>query len=430
MLEYFLEYQIGAEFGLANPILFAGYLVLTVLLLNELPKGKIAWLRKIMEICLFWMGMQLLSSVYYAAFRDSYLNQAQQVGAALIYAIFLSKYPIQKRIVMSCAAWSTEILLLGIHGSLGIVFSVPSFLVLLFCLACLYGFFYRFAVDEFLLAPEYTTAVVVVLALSGATSTANWGAGFGFDGYSLFTDCVLLGALLLVYYLVYYINSTYRQNLELMAMQKKQEAESELLRITQKNREEMRLLRHEIKNHDAYIAVLLDQKRYDELEAYIRRDLTHGIHITPQIDSGNCVVDSVVNQKIAAAEAAGVKIQCHLAVPENLPFQEIDLYSLISNLLDNAIEACAGIRNDLPIIAFKIYQNRDYLFIRLENPFDHTKSGEERLKLITSKGDPQYHGYGTKVIRRVAERYGGHVRYHVENGRFVSDVMLAMTKTE
>lgn len=73
---------------------------------------------------------------------------------------------------------------------------------------------------------------------------------------------------------------------------------------------------------------------------------------------------------------------------------------------------------------------RDYLFIHIENPFEPSASGERRLTLKTTKSDQAAHGYGTKIIRRIAEKYNGCVEYHIQGDIFVSDVMLAIPNIE
>lgn len=64
--------------------------------------------------------------------------------------------------------------------------------------------------------------------------------------------------------------------------------------------------------------------------------------------------------------------------------------------------------------------------MRVANPFGGSLPDAERLRLISTKRDGQLHGYGTAIIRRIAEQYNGVSRFRIENGRFVADVMLEL----
>ena len=426
MLAYFLTYQMGLSRGVVNPLLFFGYVVMLAFLLNDLPETRREWLRKAVEIALFWCATQLGSSIYFALFGESYLNQAQQLLAVMLYAVFWSRFSINRRIVIGGAGWASEMLIISIQGSTGLAYdawySVAALLLAMFLCAL---FLRHFAVEEFSLAPTHYSAVIVVQALCGMIASGNWGNVPAASVYLLVTDAVLLATLFIVYALLYYMNKMYHRNMELTIMEQRHRGDEDVLRLTQKNNEEMRILRHELKNHDAYIRTLLDQERFDDLRDYVSQDLSGIVHISPQADSGNAMIDTVLNQKLAVAEASGIRMEVRVAVPEQLPFAEREFGSLLANLLDNAIEACSVLEGER-LIRLSIYREMDYLFIHMENPYSHQISDEQRLSLTSTKADLAAHGYGTKVIRRVAERYNGYVQYHIADGRFVSDVMLAM----
>ena len=50
----------------------------------------------------------------------------------------------------------------------------------------------------------------------------------------------------------------------------------------------------------------------------------------------------VVKDKISIAKSKNIKISCSLKIPETMPFENIDIYILLGNLLDNSIEHCGG----------------------------------------------------------------------------------------
>ena len=98
---------------------------------------------------------------------------------------------------------------------------------------------------------------------------------------------------------------------------------------------------------------------------------------------------------------------------------------LIDRFLDNAIEAGAASDAQPKVVALSIRPQMDYYMIRVENPVDTRKiTPKRRLMLKTTKENPELHGYGTKIIRRIAESYGGTAKFSIEGEKFIADVML------
>ena len=418
MLEYLAQME-------ANTTVLYVTFLLGVMLLGELPRSPWEIMLKGFELVVCWCGMELISGAYFVLLRDSYLNQIQQVLFVLLYGISRSKYPVAKRFVMGSAGWAAEILIVSISGFSG----VPFDLLTIAAMSAVYGgvvwFLRRFAIEDFRLAPRYYVGGIIVTALFGVISSANWHIEPGFQPYYLMLIVVLLAMLLLFYFMFYAVNQSYNRNLELLAQQASLEAQQKLLLLSQKSYEEMKLLRHEIKNHDAYIEMLLANRQYEELEQYVRKRQSVSHDPMEQIRCGNQVIDAAVSQGVAMAKLEGVRLEVKAAVPARLSIQDPDLFALLNNLLSNAIESSAAAKAAGPAVQIRIYQERGYLFIHMENPIDPSVEAAERLKLHTTKENRELHGYGTKVIQRIAEQYNGYVQYDIQGQRFISDLMLA-----
>ena len=117
----------------------------------------------------------------------------------------------------------------------------------------------------------------------------------------------------------------------------------------------------------------------------------------------------------------------NILVPHTLPFRDEDLCSLLSNLLDNAIEAAAQSGEAEPTVDISILPRQEYLFIHVTNPVDKTLPEKRRMTLETTKAShTELHGFGTRIIRRIAERYHGSVKYSMTGGIFTTNVMLEL----
>lgn len=137
--------------------------------------------------------------------------------------------------------------------------------------------------------------------------------------------------------------------------------------------------------------------------------------------SPNEVVNSIVNLELTKAKLSNININAKAIIPSKLPFKEIDLCSLITNILDNAIENCDRDK-DSPIL-FSIFKQQDFIRIYCENTIKNDSHYGAEYK--TSKKE-KGHGYGIKIIKNIAKSYGGYAYFKVENNKFITDVLLEL----
>ena len=161
---------------------------------------------------------------------------------------------------------------------------------------------------------------------------------------------------------------------------------------------------HESRSHLALISHYLDQGEQGKLRAYLD-NLLRGAGGASHQYTGNPLVDAVLTDALARAEAAGTAVELDAPpLPAALPYGDADLTSLLLNLLDNALEAAAR----LPEAAGR------WVLLRVEQ-----EGGGLRISCVnaapppseeaTSKADKAAHGFGLPLLRRIAGAYGGSV---------------------
>jgi len=77
-----------------------------------------------------------------------------------------------------------------------------------------------------------------------------------------------------------------------------------------------RIMRHDIKNHMIVMASLLDAKKYDELGEYFKNYYVNSFDAL--IDSGNTVIDSILNFKMQECRNKGIDLKTKIAIPATL----------------------------------------------------------------------------------------------------------------
>lgn len=192
--------------------------------------------------------------------------------------------------------------------------------------------------------------------------------------------------------------------------------QNEKYRMSKENIDLINIKFHDLKKQLAVLTTLDSeeiQKLYQALNIY---DMS--------IKSGNEALDIILAEKSLLCEQQQIRLEC-IADGEMLSFMSpSDIYSLIGNAIDNAIESVLKVKEKgRRFITISIRKTRDLLIIHIENPFDGELSFRDGLPR-TTKPDTAYHGYGMKSIQMVVEKYHGYFSIRSENQLFVLNVVF------
>lgn len=223
------------------------------------------------------------------------------------------------------------------------------------------------------------------------------------------------------------------QLIDLQTERQRSHSEHEMLEWMDDNLDAMRCLRHDLKNQYAYMQILLESGRYEELKAYFAETAENLPLLQGYVDCGNSNMNTLLNLMYSKAKARNVKLSFRLVVPPVLPFKVESLCSLIGNLIDNAIEECCRLQEageEHAEITLEIYPQKSYLVICCQNTTNRRSLTRRIGGLRTTKTDEQLHGYGTRIVSRIAEEYNGLAEFNLEGDLFVAKVMLDMMAGE
>lgn len=207
----------------------------------------------------------------------------------------------------------------------------------------------------------------------------------------------------------------YQKLMDETAWEKQQR--EEVLRV----HEAARRLKHDMKNHIMVINAYLLEDETEKARQYLSQVMDELNHIYTYIETGNSLLNHVLNQKLEYAHRMGIHIKAQI---ENLTFavmESVDFVSLLSNLLDNAVEG-AGSRTGAPILSVVVVAKRGYETIQVKNSILHPVL-PENPKLCSSKKEKS-HGYGVRQIRDIVEKYKGLCRFYEEDEMFCVEVMI------
>ena len=141
-------------------------------------------------------------------------------------------------------------------------------------------------------------------------------------------------------------------------------------------------------------------------------------------DSGNSIVDAIINFKYAVAKEYGIHFCLNLFIPEILPIDECDLGVVIGNAIDNAIEAARECRIQERRIGISMGVKKGAWIMRVKNPYEHTLKQDKYGNFLSTKEDSGTHGFGIRSIEKIAACYDGECIVKDEDGSFSLIVMM------
>lgn len=210
-------------------------------------------------------------------------------------------------------------------------------------------------------------------------------------------------------------NDMYKEH---MALQK-QHYEHMLLQY-----EELRKFRHDVKNHMLALNSMCTSEDNSQIKKYLSQ-LTNEVSSKKPVEyTGNRELDAVIAPFVMEAESKNIKVQFKGRVSDNVAIDMFDMCTIISNLLNNAIEACEKIQEDKRIIEFEIAGYNSQIFISVSNSYDMESIINQKQKFITTKEDKQNHGIGLENVRRTVKKYDGDMRISQENERFIVTINI------
>lgn len=189
----------------------------------------------------------------------------------------------------------------------------------------------------------------------------------------------------------------------------------------QKQYDEIHYIRHDVNQHYNVLLSLIDNNKTDEAADYIKRVMTENIKADVSVDTGNDVVNAVLNSKLALASKNRINVVCSVS-SDFSGIEDIDWCSLLGNLLDNAIEACGRCSCDT-FIELQIRSDEDRIDITVKNSSEAIKT-DGKNNLLTSKKNSGEHGYGTKIIKNIIKKYNGHYDFYMEDKVFYNSIVL------
>ena len=220
-------------------------------------------------------------------------------------------------------------------------------------------------------------------------------------------------------YIISAIEKSTKQEQDMVLLRQQIALQSENYKSLRQSYAQQRQSAHEFERHIQTLHDLAEQSEFDTVRSYLQRlRQTRAMQVF-SISTNHPVFDVILNQKHQLALERGIQMQVKVNDLSNAAIQTDALVVLLSNLLDNAIEACAALPERREIICSISLEESLYITIRnTSNPVD--------TRLETTKPDAANHGYGIPTVKLLLEELGAEYAFDYENGwfQFTAEVPL------
>lgn len=193
--------------------------------------------------------------------------------------------------------------------------------------------------------------------------------------------------------------------------------------LLQEKIEEAKAARHDLRHHFVTISGFLENSRLDKLKEYVSEYGALIREAEPVSYSQNDVANILAHHYVRLAEKHGIDLTLLLDIDGGTKVTDADLCGLLSNLLENAVEACLRQADGRRFITLTAKHEKSAMTVHMENSGDVVVKNETGFFSSKEKGRK---GYGLDSIKAIARRYKGETefRYDEEIRMFISTVLL------
>lgn len=198
----------------------------------------------------------------------------------------------------------------------------------------------------------------------------------------------------------------------------------ELYRTVSENFDRQRRKTHEYKNQMLCIETLAENGEYDKLKSYVKSITGNLNRELDMIDTNNKIVNAVLNAKYREAVDNNILMVFKINDLSGINISDEDIVQVLSNLLDNAIEAARQCDINHRLIKLKFTCEDAHTILSVSNTYKYEPQITDDGYMITRKEEKQEHGFGLRNVMAVLDKYNARHVIRCERGEFFFAMML------
>lgn len=199
--------------------------------------------------------------------------------------------------------------------------------------------------------------------------------------------------------------------------QKQSDKEISLIRQNEKN---IALLRHDMRHFFSNILNYIENDESEQAKEYIHSIIESVDSTAIKKYCSNETVNMILSSYENDIVENDIDFKYSLNIPKELPIEDVDLTSILSNGMENAIHAVLSQNAGKRVIELDMSERNGKILISLENTYGIAPEFVNGLPVTGDEG----HGFGTQSIYYTSEKLKGNCHFSVIRDRFVLQVIL------
>lgn len=230
---------------------------------------------------------------------------------------------------------------------------------------------------------------------------------------------VLDGYIVAVFYRISIVRKTEKEN---ALLQQQSEMQLEVYSdLQQRYQNSMRTI-HDAKRHVRALESLIQSDHLAEAQQYKESLFQKLNELQPSIQCDNPLLSAILNHVFLKTEQRHIALKMDLQGEERLSMLAgVDLTTIVSNLLDNAVDAVSELPEEQRYIHFAVAFRMEKIMIHVENPTKDDLKREGNTIVSTKEG---HLGLGLKNVEMVVKKYKGDFKTDVKDGNFVVAITI------
>lgn len=215
---------------------------------------------------------------------------------------------------------------------------------------------------------------------------------------------LLLGVIHFIVFFIY-VSATNRREREETIYTKNKLMEQNYQKLYEEQKR-LEQTAHDFKNHINLMMRYLEDGKYEEAIRYGRKLETPLEVISQRSWSGNKMLDTILNIKLLEAREKEIQVHTEIDSMADLPLSDYDLCAILSNLLDNAVEACDYVDIGKREISVSIKSIGHLFIMKIVNSMEK-KPVIRNDRFYTIKSDKDAHGIDLESVEASIRKYQG-----------------------
>jgi len=187
-----------------------------------------------------------------------------------------------------------------------------------------------------------------------------------------------------------------------------------------RSQEEMAMYRHDIRHHFVMLIEYLKNDNPQKALEYINSVYNDIEKLTPKKYCKNNSINLIFSYFENISSKAGIKFTAEVNIFQDISFPETEICTLLSNGIENAVQACARCKDQEKWICIVLKAYKEKLLISITNTYSAEVIMKDGIPITHNPS----HGFGSKSICMIVKRHGGMYSFEPKDGIFTLRIVM------